>query len=275
LYQAKDTERALALAQAEDGYRLLISPRLRRREPGTPVSVLLDDEARPSFCVVRYGLAHVVIASRAALPAIFADLFAQRIAQEPPWPDPYVQAEWAKDPGRPRLALSASPQAAFEAALAAGFEHDPQERHHPHYFYYATGAPRFARHVKHPCRLGVGLELHALLLTGVEYDQSGEYTKQCLENGPSFVCEVDGVKVCWSCTHVGGAMGMIYTPPEHRGHGYGRSLAAFQIDYMLKTTGAAYCHVNELNGPSHGNLERIGMPRLSAALTHRTLFWPQ
>jgi hypothetical protein len=92
-----------------------------------------------------------------------------------------------------------------------------------------------------------------MLREGIHYDETGEYTRECLEKGPSFACEVDGEVVSCSCTHLSGSMGMIYTPQQHRRKGYGNSLAAFQVDYMLAHIGPAFCHVNIHNEASYGN----------------------
>ncbi len=275
LYQAQDYDRALKLASRDDGVRILFQHELTRREPEEPPSTLLvDDEAQPRLFIMRNKLRWSFVVPPELRAAVMEDLLHQRIVQDPPWPDAATQAAWAEEPGRPRFHLTGTPLAVVEAGLSAGFEPNPEEHHQPHYFYCATGEPRFAQHVVHPIRLGVGQELHQYLKEGMGYDETGEYTQKCLDNGPSFVCEVDGQVVCASCTHLGGSMGMIFTPLEHRRKGYGRSLAAFQLDYMLAWKGEAFCHVNELNQASWANLDKIGMPRLPEALTWRTLFWP-
>ena len=107
----------------------------------------------------------------------------------------------------------------------------------------------------------------------VDYDPSGEYIRRCLREGPSFVCTVGGEPVCWSCTHINRCMGMIYTPPEHRRHGYARSLAAFQIDRMLKEDGIAHCFVLEWNKASQGLLTKLGASLVPEAVVWRHLGW--
>lgn len=275
LYQAKDTERALALAGRDDGVRILFAHEIFHRQPDDPPpSVLVDNEAAPQFYILRNKLRHTFVVPPELRADVMADLFHQRITQEPPWPDAATQAAWAEDPGRPRIVVGGTPLAVVLAGFAAGFEPKEGEQHTPHYFYWCTGEPRFAQHVAHPIRMGVGQELHKYLKEGMGYDETGEYTQKCLDHGPSFVCEVDGQIVCASCTHLSGSMGMIFTPPEHRRKGYGRSLAAFQLDYMLRWKGETFCHVNEENPASWANLDKLGMPRLPEALTWRTLFWP-
>lgn len=275
LYQARDYERVLQLATQDAGVRILFAHEMMHRQPDDPPpSLLVDNEDRPQLYILRNKLRWAFVVPPELRAQVMEDLLHQRVEQDPAWPGVMLQQAWAEDPGRPRFHLTGTPLAVVEAGLGAGFEPNPEEHHTPHYFYYATGEPRFARHVAHPIRMGVGQELHSYLKEGMGYDETGEYTQKCLESGPSFVCEVDGQIVCASCTHLSGSMGMIFTPPEHRRKGYGRSLAAFQIDYMLRTKGEAFCHVNEQNQASWGNLDQIGMPRLPEALTWRTLFWP-
>jgi RimJ/RimL family protein N-acetyltransferase len=141
------------------------------------------------------------------------------------------------------------------------------------WIYYLEGSPRYGHLINHPCRVVHGMELFERMRLGIHYDPTGQYIRDCLENGPSFVCEVDGEPVCWSCTHLNGQPGMIYTPPEHRRHGYARSLAAFQIDHMLKEDGIAHCFVLEWNKASQGLLTKLGASRVPEAMVWRHLGW--
>ncbi|MBA4356031.1 MAG: hypothetical protein C0409_15215, partial [Novosphingobium sp.] len=227
----------------------------------------------PRLFILRNKLRWTFVVPPELRAAAMADLYAQRIEQDPAWPDAATQAAWDKEGGGALFHATGTPLATVLAGFDAGFQPKADEHHTPHYFYYAAGEPRFAQHVAHPIRLGVGQELHQYLKDGMGYDETGEYTQKCLDQGPSFVIEINGQICCASCTHLSGSMGMIYTPPEHRRNGYGRSLAAFQIDYMLRTKGEAFCHVNEQNEASWANLDKIGMPRLPEALTWRTLIW--
>jgi hypothetical protein len=276
LYQAKDTERALALAGRDPGVRIMFAHEIfhcAAEDP--PTNMLVDNEDEPHLFILRNKLRWTFVVPQELRAQVMDDVFHQRIEQDPPWPDAVTQTTWAEEPGRPRITVTATPLDTVLRGFEAGFEPDPEEHHTPHYFYYAAGEPRFAQHVMHPVRMGVGQELHKYLKEGMGYDETGEYTEKCLNQGPSFVIEIDGQVCCAACTHLSGSMGMIYTAPEHRRKGYGRSLAAFQLDYMLRTKGQAFCHVNEQNEASFGNLEKIGMPRIPEALTWRTLFWPQ
>jgi len=283
LYQI-DSTRAVELASARgDGIRLMLRGHLWKPPEVEHVNCWVDDLEQPRVFVFRHLCHIIVVAEPAAYAPLLDDLLHQRIEQNASWPEQAVREEWdkqEKDPGRPRLVVHATARSFSEAAIAAGFIPNEDDRHKPHFFYYATGEPRFSQHVKYPCRLGVGQELWELLRSGIQYDETGEYMRKCLDAGPSFVCEIDGpggaqIAVCWSCTHIGGSMGAIFTPEEHRGHGYGRSLSAFQIDYMLATRGAAWCHVMHENIPSYANLDIIGMPRLPEPMQWRMLFWPE
>ena len=67
---------------------------------------------------------------------------------------------------------------------------------------------------------------------------------------------------------------MIYTPPEHRRKGYARSLAAFQIDHMLREYGVACAHVISTNMESASMMEMLGGRRIQETLVWRTVYWP-
>lgn len=275
LHLASDTNAALELIKRDPELDIKLRAHLWR-EREHPLIVYVDNPAQPTVFALRHGIGFMPIAPPGRYPALMGDLFHARIEGGEPWPDEIMRAEWAKDPGRPRLGLNAAPVSAIEAAFAAGFERSPEEeRHRPHWIYYITGKPHLQDRVKHSCRLGVGQELYDLLRQGIGYDETGEYTRRCLDAGASFVCEVDGVPVCWACTHLSGSMGMIYTPPEHRRNGYANSLAAFQIDYVLEHFGLAFCHVNAENEASNRNVLSLGMCRLPEPVTGRTLFWPE
>ena len=275
LYQASDPDGMLELLRRDPGLAIMLKAHLWKPLEH-PLRVYIDDPAAPAVFAIRNVISVVPVAPPERYPGLMADLFHGRIAGGEPWPDELMREEWAKDSGRPRITLNAAPTSAHEAALAAGFEVSTEEdRHRPHYIYYMLGGPHLQDRIKHPCRLGVGQELYSFLRQGIGYDETGEYTRQCLEHGPSFVCEVEGKPVCWSCTHLSGSMGMIYTPPEQRRNGYAKSLAAFQIDYMLEHYGAAFCHVNAENEASNRNVLSLGMSRLPEPVMWRTLFWPE
>jgi hypothetical protein len=80
--------------------------------------------------------------------------------------------------------------------------------------------------------------------------------------------------VCWSCTHLTGFMGMIYTPVELRRHGFARSLAAFQIDAMLAREGIACCHVIDFNTPSMLLVQSMGGVCTPEPIVWRNVYWP-
>lgn len=242
---------------------------------------LVDNPQSPNVLLAHEG-AHFMMAARdhSFWPAALDDLINGRVEQNPAWPDPLTEKHWKhsveKENRPPGLFFDQAPLAAWEAAIAAGFIKDVQHDYNETYahVWYAIGAPRFKDYIQHPCRLGDGIELLEFLKQGISYDKEGVYIRMCLENGPSFVCEIDGHPVCWSCTHLSGAMGMIYTPEEHRRKGYARSLAAFQIDHMLAKNVIAVCHVIEGNTASQEMLRSIGFSRIEDPLIWRPVVWP-
>lgn len=284
LYQVEDVQQAIAQAGARDpGIQLMLRGHLWRKPEVERFNCWVDDRSQPRVFVFRHLFHIIVVAAPEDYAPLLDDLLHQRLEQNPLWPEAEVRAEWdqhEQQPGRPRLVVHATAVSFSEAAISAGFIPSEEDRHQPHYFYWATGEPRFSEHVKHACRVCQGRELWELLRGGIQYDETGEYVGKCLDAGPSFVCEIDGengakIPVCFSCMHLSGSMGAIFTPEEHRGHGYGRSLAAFQIDYVLNMQGAAWCHVNAQNIPSYKNLDVIGVPRLPEPMLWRMLYWPE
>jgi hypothetical protein len=284
LYQI-DAKQALEQASRDDGVRLLFKAHLWRLPDGELPVVYADNPAQPTALVVRHGVKIIVLAPPALYPQLAADLLAERVEQTPAWPDAELVEAWRAEPEREdgpcgkRLELHATGPAFVEAAFAAGFARHPGGMHDPHWFYCVTGREDFTRFVQHSCRICEGRELYELLRGGIKYDETGEYLGKCLDAGPSFVCEAADetgalAPVCFSITHISGSMGGIFTPPEHRGHGYGRSLAAFQLSYMLRARGEAFCHVNINNPPSYKNLDAIGMPKRSEPVTWCALLWP-
>ncbi len=273
------------------GYTLRNFCRLRNAEGEAPI-LLVDDPETPSILAAHSDSAFMLRAlSPDGYPRLLGHLLRGEVLQDAGWPDPALAAAWAHREGRgPYLFLDSCPVEAFRAGIDAGFipalpdgatEPDFTGAH----ILYWLGRPQLVRHVRHSCRLGRGLELFELLRSGVGYDPEGGYVRECLARGPSFVCEVDGQPVSWSCTHLNGSMGMIYTPEQHRRKGYGTSLSAFQIDHMLArdelsrsgiaSGGIAQCHVVETNTASLGMLAGLGA-RISDdhKVLWRVLRWP-
>ncbi|MBN2081107.1 hypothetical protein JW859_02750 [bacterium] len=285
MLQQVDAQQALERVSRNDCVRLLLKAHLWRLPDGEFPWVYTDNPQALDSIVIRHGVRIIILAPPERYPQLAADLLAERIQQSPAWPDPGLREAWQAEPEREngargkRLEMHATGPSFAEAAFAAGFARHPGGQHDPHWFYCLTGRVDFSAFVQHSCRLCAGRELYELLLGGIKYDETGEYLAKCLDDGPSFVCEVsDGaggdIPVCFSMTHLSGSMGGIFTPVEHRGHGYGRSLAAFQLSYMLRTRGEAWCHVNINNPPSYRNLDLIGMPRLAEPVTWCALLWP-
>jgi GNAT superfamily N-acetyltransferase len=285
MLQQVDAQEALERASYNDGLRLLLKAHLWRLPDGELPWAYTDNPEQPELIILRHGVRFTILAPPERYPQLATDLLAERIQQSPAWPDAGLAEAWSAEPEREngprgkRLEMHATGTAFAEAAFAAGFSRHPGDHHEPHWFYCMAGRSDFTHFVQHACRVCEGRELFELLRGGIKYDDTGEYLGKCLDAGPSFVCEVTGgnggtIPVCFSMTHLSGSMGGIFTPPEHRGHGYGRSMAAFQLSFMLRTRGEAWCHVNTNNPASYRNLDVIGMPRLAEPVTWCTLLWP-
>jgi hypothetical protein len=279
LSQVEPTPRIRALLEADKPATMIV-----RHEADSdfytehPPVLLADDPAAPTLFISQRG-AEIAIAGRPeAYGRAFADLLAGRVEREGGWPDAYLQQQW-EAAGRRALHLTASPIAAWDAALQVGFNADPESFPYVSYRWYFEGAPRFAAQVKHPCRLSAGQELYELLLSGIPYDSEGAYTRRLLECRPSFVCELPGpggraIPVCWAAQHADHAMGMIFTPPEYRRQGYAVSLAAFMTDYVLEREGFAAGHIAHDNEGSMGVVKHMGATRWDTPITWRAIRYP-
>ncbi len=216
------------------------------------------------------------------------DLYAPCVEPGIRFPDRGMHRYWDKwNKGRPYIFVH-GPFGAWKRGLEAGFKawwprRYPEEkkrrkmRRGDARTWYVTGKPRFGRRVKHKCRAIEGSdEFLPLIVQGVEYGREAkDYLRDCLLLGPSFVCEVKGEPVCWAGTHINGTMGMIYTPSEHRRKGYALSLAAFQMDYMLRRDGTAVAHVILGNKVSEKLLAVFGAKHSPGTMTWRSLVWPR
>ena len=241
------------------------------RRPG---ALLLTDLETGALVALNGSDFMVIAGSSAAHRQTMADLFSGNLAENAGWPNEDAHRDWQRN-GTPYLFMNSSPIAVWEAGLEAGFlRPEDYEARHTANLYWFEGKPRFSHHIAHSCRLGHGMELYEQLRSGVGYDEDGYYTKLVLQENPSFVCEVRGVPVCWSTIHLNGTMGMIYTPSEHRRHGYARSLACFQIDHVLRSQGFACCHVNSENVASYTMLLELGAAKDETPIGWRPLHWP-
>jgi hypothetical protein len=233
-----------------------------------------DDPARPQVVLRLQGCDCWVNGPAPLVAEALADLRTGRLRGDGPWPDPAAEAEWAKT-GRRELRLGRSPRHALDSARRIGLT-DPPEQRQPHYqarAWYVAGRPRFAHLVQHPCRVVEGEELLEFMLAG-EHRENVNYQRECLRRGPSFVCEVAGVgPVCSSFTHLGGPLGGIFTPPEHRGKGYGKSVTALQVDTVLERQGLAVASIRLDNAASYRMLLAVGGRHIRGPLTWSTLLW--
>jgi len=246
------------------------------REPGLTPELLVDDVQSPRVLIARAGAELMVYGALEHYNPAMKDLLEGRVETNGAWPDEPMRKMWQEwTEGRRFFFLNSTPYSVWRAARLAGFDAHPEDLDGPvAYLWYIQGEPRFGHLIKHPCRLGEGNELLERLKEGIPYDPEGHYTSQCLKHGPSFVCEVDGQPACWSCTHLNGTMGMIYTPEQHRRQGYAKSLAAFQIDHMLKRDGIACCHIIDFNTASMMLVKTFGAQRWEEPLVWRLVFWP-
>jgi GNAT superfamily N-acetyltransferase len=209
-------------------------------------------------------------ARRAAMECLLKHQFAEEA-----WPDEPTRKAWERS-GQPFVFVNSSSLQVVEDGLAAGFVVPPEYKPGvPANLYWWQGHPRLSAEVRHSCRLGRGMELWQHLREGIGYDEEGEYVRAILSEKPSFVCEVNGEPVSWSTIHLNGAMGMIYTLPQHRRQGYARSLAAFQIDHQLRAHGFACCHVVGDNVPSYTMLLGLGATKEPTPIVWRSLNWPR
>lgn len=275
----KEPDRALLhrLASWHPAYENLLPMWLGWEPPEIPRHWFCDNPDSPELVLACVSTGVVVLSGGGDVRQALRDLLAGNLDPPDSWPDNAANQKWTADQntGR-RIELSGHGIQVIEEALKLGFTDLTEEREKAGGYYLEfSGKPRFSQLVQHACRVvNRGLELLELMKQATEYDKSGEYTTLCLENGPSFVCEVDGEPVSWSCTHLNGMMGMIYTPKKLRRRGYARSLAAFQTDYMLRHHGLAACIVLAYNEPSLEMMAALGARQLKPPMYWRTLEWP-
>ena len=274
-----------ALEEIEDSK--LKSKKKQRSLDTPPILAHTNPGARKICLVLHFGSEFFVYAkTKKGYSLAMNEIF--NLELEGTFPDERIKSDWKKSgEGKPYIFLNQCEFTCWKSALEVGFEplFEPnitaeeiqrKRRMGDARLWYITGKPRFSKFVKHPCRVVVGSEeLVPLLRQGVSYGEELDYITRCALKGPSFVCEVNGQPVCWSGTHLSGAMGMIYTPVEHRRKGYAKSLAAFQIDYMLKTVGIAVAHVMLGNRPSEQLLKEFGAQHLPGTIVWRSLTWPK
>jgi hypothetical protein len=281
LYESDQLEPLLARFAGDPVRGFTLRNFARPRPDGSgPARLLVDNLQDPHVVLALRGAGLCVAGELPALNPAFADLLAGRISGE--WPGAELAADWDEHDGRRGFFFSASSLASWRAARIAGFVPGTAEFEGDNEFvaYQWTwqGVPHFAGEIRHRCRQVPpgNLELFDLIRQGVPYDREGHYVRQCLANGPSFVVETPGDgPVSWSCTHLNGFMGMLFTPEQHRRKGYARSLWAFQINAMLARDGIACCHVIDYNTPSMLLMQGLGGEMLPEPIVWRMLFWPE
>jgi len=204
-----------------------------------------------------------------------ADLATGRMQSDNPWPDAYAEAEWERL-GRKVLHLGRVSRHTLVSAWQLGFvnlDGQPQPYYQAH-AWYIHGRPRFAERVRHRCRVVSGSELLPLFTADNDDPKDRDYLRDCLQAGPSFVCEANGQAVSWSLTNLGGAIARIFTPEEYRGRGYASSLIALQFDTLLERQGLAAASVRIDNVGSYRIFEGLGARHIRGPLNWSNLLWP-
>lgn len=232
-----------------------------------------DDESAPRVVMRLHGTGCTVHGPPEAVAEALVDLRAGRFSGAAHWPGLDARVAWDKA-GQRELHLSRVDPSTLEAAYRAGFRPAPEARQ-PYYCAHAwcvTGRPRFGAHVVHPVRIVYGTELLELFHGAVEPEEQS-YIRACLEAGPSCVVEAGGRPVSWSLTHLGGAVGAIYTRPEARGHGYGKSLTALHVDTLLGLRGIAAASVRVDNAASYRMFQALGAKHIRGPMTWSNLLW--
>lgn len=303
LHESDQLENLLAHFASDPVRGFTLRKLARARADGKRPRLFVDDPVKPAVLLVMEGASLHATGALQALQPAFADLLAGRVQANDGWPTPELAADWAKT-GSPRsISFNASSFYSWRAAVLAGFKVPapqwPDENEFIAFQWTWQGTPRFSGEVRHPCRMVEpgDFELLELIKQGVPYDPQGEYIRECLANGPSFVVELPSgaavptrdpsgsasrepyatelAPVAWACTHLTGFMGMLYTPEQHRRKGYARSLWAFQIDAMLARDGIACCHVLDYNTPSMQLMQGLGGTPLLEPVVWRRLEWPE
>ncbi|XP_072363860.1 glycine N-acyltransferase-like protein 3 isoform X2 [Scyliorhinus torazame] len=91
-------------------------------------------------------------------------------------------------------------------------------------------------------------------------DDSGlQFVKNILEKFPSY-CILDETDnpVSWILTYQYGAMGLLYTLPEHRGKGFAKLLVTKMVKVLQNLGYPIYCFVEEENTKSYQLFEKLG-----------------
>ncbi|KAM9477481.1 glycine N-acyltransferase-like [Clarias gariepinus] len=88
---------------------------------------------------------------------------------------------------------------------------------------------------------------------------SERFTRDIIVNLPSFcVLDAEGRPVSWILTYPSGAMGMLYTQPEHRQKGYAKALVTIMAKKLHLEGYPVYCSVEEDNETSYRLFTSLG-----------------
>ncbi|XP_060781455.1 glycine N-acyltransferase-like protein Keg1 [Neoarius graeffei] len=85
------------------------------------------------------------------------------------------------------------------------------------------------------------------------------FIRDMIMNFPSCcVLDLEGQPVSWILTYSSGAVGMLYTLPEHRRKGYAKTLVTILAKKLHSTGCPVYCLIEEENQPSYGLFTSLG-----------------
>jgi ribosomal protein S18 acetylase RimI-like enzyme len=88
-----------------------------------------------------------------------------------------------------------------------------------------------------------------------------DYLRHRILSGPSSAAFVDGDPVSWSLTHDDGQMGVMFTLPQFRRHGYGRLVTRHLVSQILSADGIPFLYIKHENARAQKMAESMGFVR--------------
>jgi GNAT superfamily N-acetyltransferase len=88
-----------------------------------------------------------------------------------------------------------------------------------------------------------------------------EYIRWRIKKGPSAAVYLKGKPVSWALTHGDGSMGIMFTLPEHRSHGYARTITNALTQKVLDRGHKPFLYVSKTNHPSLSLVTSCGFVR--------------
>ncbi|KAM9344809.1 glycine N-acyltransferase-like [Symphorus nematophorus] len=90
-------------------------------------------------------------------------------------------------------------------------------------------------------------------------DEAVRMIRNMLANFPSCcVLDAEAKPVSWILTYSSGAMGMLYTLPEHRGKGYAKVVVSAMAKNLHAQGYPVFCLIEEENNLSYGLFTKLG-----------------